>query len=1404
MSWELEDWVAGLSGRALQKVRELQDQQERLQRERQQRQVQLDSAEAALNKQKLKYEEARAELAGVQRDLHSTQEEVQAGARVQDRMTQELQVKQAQVCSLQGQLVSARSLSHSLAQEVKRLKAELEKLQNASSSGDSVPSSTPCWNTSTPQEHNSSRCERNDGHGGGTDGKHVRQQLQFLDRSPKAALAGASSVYPRQLHSTLPSRCSTGWKDHSTSSGVFPWEREEASSVSRGRPATLSPSGGDVPDHRGHRDCGKEDLSNENEIQRSQILKLQTWVQSLEQEIHSASDQLRESETRLAEVQGDLAARDQNLNRAREELDWANTQIEKERDRAQMAEQRVKQLQDELSCQRQNAESSRCSAEQRRKDLEREHQRELSELEKERQCMKRQHQQESSKLNQELQQARTLHNTLQAQYEKVLLQKQSVEKYMDTVKGKLEWTEKELQEAQKKETQTQSRLMEALRERDGLSVSMEQSSQQARGLEEEVKRLTEELAEVLSTLAEVQAKLAIPAAPVAPVRFTPAGDNFLCSVPPTYDRRHCPPHAQRKKAERQNRVKEEDLEHRVKYLADKVPGEGIDSEHTRGVGPSMQERPRGERGRARCTEDGGGSLLREEEDERGENKKHSGICEAGVPDTRSKEEDETAPRVTAKVQKQGCSNGDADTPVECICTSSRDLHSMPSLEDLRRENVDLLDKLREAERELELRLEDLQTQRMAESEARTKLKQLSHTHSSLAEQLRHKTQELWEERERLEKQLEEERSKSSRLTEALATLELDFRREQMEREKEKAMERAKSDKLTADMAVLESELRKTQEDRERERKEEEGHRSINEEHRRALMERLIELEMELEEWRGRWQNVNDGAKKTFKLLALGYSTNENFNNSDIAVLKDNDVIPSPNECSRISDSANQQKTLETGKINSITKEAGHTVEPPRQKTVVDLGTPLIDRGKEEQMKLESATDSDETIMLLLEVERLWGACEAMRGERDQEAGRAKQAQARLEVLQSQVTSQTKQLSLAFEKQSRHIEDLLEELQDRDNALQRLEEEVRGCRQEIAQLNAEKQELKLESESFGEYDTEELISEIKALQQQLVELQSQVSSLRAENSRQEEELELWRLMGETISSQPTRDGALQPGNGSIAVVHEDHLLLTCKGNKLVGSTLMAANTFRQSGAEGNCQELLLSAPAEKDASKGGQCHGHSYPADRTPGPPDGTDGPLVAAQLFFQEPFMKDLKSKAVTRKDMEKGTKTEEKSNDIGHEVSITEHSDEECKEIGREVCHASVQTEALDIQELQDSAARKEVEMEITDSLPLSPTGAGEGGAGLLFSRSFPIPADPARLAQRIRRNRNRMSAAFDDTEYEPYGLPEVVMKGFADIPSGPACPYVLRRGLLGTHTLPLSLRKQAEDEGGNPDPDL
>lgn len=54
MSWAEEDWTVGLSGRVLQKVKELQVHKERLFRENKQKQLQLDNINTSLEKQTVK------------------------------------------------------------------------------------------------------------------------------------------------------------------------------------------------------------------------------------------------------------------------------------------------------------------------------------------------------------------------------------------------------------------------------------------------------------------------------------------------------------------------------------------------------------------------------------------------------------------------------------------------------------------------------------------------------------------------------------------------------------------------------------------------------------------------------------------------------------------------------------------------------------------------------------------------------------------------------------------------------------------------------------------------------------------------------------------------------------------------------------------------------------------------------------------------------------------------------------------------------------------------------------------------------------------------------------------------------------------------------------------------------
>lgn len=57
----------------------------------------------------------------MQRELQVVRDEAKSAVISRERLSQELQTKQAQVCSLEGQLDAARTLNNKLSQEVKRL-----------------------------------------------------------------------------------------------------------------------------------------------------------------------------------------------------------------------------------------------------------------------------------------------------------------------------------------------------------------------------------------------------------------------------------------------------------------------------------------------------------------------------------------------------------------------------------------------------------------------------------------------------------------------------------------------------------------------------------------------------------------------------------------------------------------------------------------------------------------------------------------------------------------------------------------------------------------------------------------------------------------------------------------------------------------------------------------------------------------------------------------------------------------------------------------------------------------------------------------------------------------------------------------------------------------------------------
>ncbi|XP_062249682.1 centromere protein F isoform X3 [Platichthys flesus] len=1627
MSWAEEDWTVGLSGRVLQKVKELQVQHDRLSRETKQKQLQLDNIQTNLEKQTLKYDEVRGELHSVQRELQNVHEEAKTAVSSSECLAQELQTKQAQVCSFEGQLDAARTLNNKLTQEVKRLEAELEKLQNSSRSADTTLFSTPCWNTSSPWEHNGSRKEEEKlGHRDETQSKHIRQ-LQFSD-APTTSL-------PRQQHRSTPHRHPSDQSESfSTPSAVFPWERDDTRPTNRRQSQTSPQTPSTDVITQGQLAvglCGKE-KDNRTETDTVSLSEIKSRVSCLEEELSVKTRTLKSIQNDLVQSKKDVTSREIGLQKARDELILSHTRITQESERASGAEQRLKQSQDELRCQRQNAESIRLQHQQRTKEMEKQHQKDMSEFQKERQWLEKQHQQEVNKLNQELQQARTLHNALQAQNDKLSLQKQALDKEFETLKEKLKWSEGQLLESQRKEAQTQAKLTEALRETEGVAVSLEQSRKRERDLEEEGRRLAEERADALRLLKDLQEQKA---APAPPVQFCPVGQSFspqpsrgLNSRTSTHTKRTTATIRAERKEEEEESMVEKRPEISAFYPSNREPGEGIDSEHITAAISSESESSQRE------------GLRR-----------------------KSKEEGNMRRNKTVECDSSGTQKHSSFDPVLCMPTDSsvdvfEKLEQAKASEDLQRINTMLRSEINDVREELQKRLEDLEVQRRAEAEARTRLKKLSCKHSSQAV-----------EKEEMEKewrtQLESERAETEWLRKAVAALETEvmsrkeeIKKNEREEEKKKEIEDRESEMIELNMqlkkqlAEVKAQLALEREDRKREEEERNQIKNMVTDEKKELSTKLAELKAELEELkRSREEDERGGEEKLLITNSpLKYLTlHDNELNSNI-VHSHNKLLPSPEQHLLFCQSTNQLNMLVSQATADLIHEEQTVIDPERlplsdEGTMGQVasdseeylaGSPLSDqRGELSQLQKCGSTSPD----MEKEVNRL-------HKEKDMETQRAQQSQVKLEVLQTQVTRQTQQLTMAFEKQSQHISGLLAELQEKEGALLSQGEELQRYKQELQALKAEKEVTKLQNDdqrkksrdetsmettelqpnkkqdctvisnttqslAGGDSTTQrdedqtktdaetqtpegdraiseqhpvsvdsdktesyldsacvmeepessrdggrvdvvsELLTlrqenqllkqkiegvnmsetrnlalqtdaenqedpvkqshytgyatlpclteqrpptvkdnitpegqesllqnkeneikseekrireeeeleeasclEINLLEQKVMALQMKIQALSVETQQQTEELTLWRLASQpaptidqnlpnkdnqdqntavrqsqsqqletdemthippgTRSQAPTAQ--VQESNSNVTVIREDELFLSCSSNKLPGrmlfSRLQHSNLpepksflqFKQTAAlqeynqdpdkeseKENIVQWSDTSPSQhKDKRDSGliQMSSEKTGQQVTKGPTKTKTAECPTENPVGKPNISRTTSEINTTNDSSERSVRTDMKSVSSQTEESLCPRSAPTASELH---C-AYTQTE-------EEEEEEEEQELVLVESPPASLIPSSEGLKSrdkMLFSGSFPIPSDPARLAERIRRNRTQLSAAFDDTEYEPYGLPEVVMRGFADIPSGPSCPYIVRRGLLGTSAVPVPQKALGQEE--------
>ncbi|XP_078057055.1 uncharacterized protein LOC144481792 isoform X2 [Mustelus asterias] len=480
MSWALEEWKSELSSRARQKVSEYESQLEKLKRERQQKQLQLDSLEVAFQKQNQKLEGERGENATLRREAQGLTEARNNLEKAQQRLCHEVQVKEALVCSLEGQLLATRKQIDGLEQELKRLEAELERSQRASTPAECQLHLTPAkiypvYATLSSANEASKWDELHEKYNREAEEKRrltceVKalklqvQQLQFSsnrshrESAPQHIRASTLSWQPEKS----PTRVPESPVGRGPPSSVFPWEQPRTppycnpKSPQQSGNKTSSPGSesgnGQLSQLEEPGNAQLQELRKENQVLQSTMSELEVWVQSQEKEIKNHLNKLQEVQSHLERSKAELATKEQALSQCRDHLMKATMQQEQTSSKCAILEQKLKQVSEDLSCQRQNAESVRRQMEQKSKDKEKEHQQELSEQQRAYRNLEHQCKQEKNQLNQEIQKLKSEHLALQSTIDK-----------------------------------------EALKEKDRFSSWQDQSTQRITHLEAQLKRLEKQL-----------------------------------------------------------------------------------------------------------------------------------------------------------------------------------------------------------------------------------------------------------------------------------------------------------------------------------------------------------------------------------------------------------------------------------------------------------------------------------------------------------------------------------------------------------------------------------------------------------------------------------------------------------------------------------------------------------------------------------------------------------------------------------------------------------------------------------------------------------------------------------------------------------------------------------------------
>ncbi|XP_077341890.1 centromere protein F [Lithobates pipiens] len=506
MSWVVEEWKEGLPTKTLQKIQELESQLDKLKKERQQRQFQLESLEDAFQKQKQKVESEKSEVTSLKRENQSLIELCDNQEKMRQKLAHDQQMKDTQINFLDGQLSASKKQIEKLEQDLKRYKSDLERGQQSFNGMDMSVCVTPQKSFAasvTPVKFNESKYEElQDNYNKEVEERKKLEtelkilQIKLLNQNSQptsqnpinhrdiARHQTSSSVFSWQQERT-PSRVSSSSHDtslkRSFTSTQCPWEQEETPSKRGYKPDTSNRSFCDPQNT-----AASDQLKSQNQELRSKVNEMELRLQVQEKELKNQLNRLQETQTLLEKTQAELQEKDKAMTKSRDDLARVTVQYDQTADRCAQTEQKLKKVADELSCQRQNAESARLTVENKLKEREKENQQELLRQQNSLKNMEQQLNQMKAKLSQESQQAKNEFNAIQSELDRVVHGKKVLEGEVEELKQKLSKSGQTLQASENQANQFRKNLEEAKSQQNAIRSQLDQKTKEALKMEEEM------------------------------------------------------------------------------------------------------------------------------------------------------------------------------------------------------------------------------------------------------------------------------------------------------------------------------------------------------------------------------------------------------------------------------------------------------------------------------------------------------------------------------------------------------------------------------------------------------------------------------------------------------------------------------------------------------------------------------------------------------------------------------------------------------------------------------------------------------------------------------------------------------------------------------------------------------